>query len=157
MKNIRLDQYKKAWIFRHQDLPISAADIVEIKPMSTQRANDLWRDLISDECAYPCDFTNDDWPGKTATWQDKAAWQGCWDSDDNELPELLATYIQWQENTTVYFCYSRYDIVETSWGVFKRCWKNFLFFDDGPLLLARKRKEVVQFDSAGFFSVGIKP
>jgi hypothetical protein len=40
--------------------------------------------------------------------------------------------------------------------VFQRCWKNFLFLDDGTLLIGKKREQVVQFMSNGSFRLGTK-
>jgi len=157
MKSIPLAEYKKAWIFRHQDLPVSDEDFASIKSVAQQRAMDFWRDNVSEECDHPSVFTGDDWAGKSATWQQNSSWQGEWDSNSNELPVLMAEHFTWEANTVVYFCYAGNDILETTWDVFQRCWKNFLFFDDGPLLMGRKRKEVAQFDSSGTYKIGLKP
>ena len=74
-----------------------------------------------------------------------------------DLPELILEHINWDNNTVVYFCTARNNVIETTWMVFKRCWKNFLFMDDGSLLIGKKRKEVVQFLSNGTCKVGNKP
>lgn len=50
-----------------------------------------------------------------------------WESDEPELPEALAAHLAWQDDVTVYFCYEKYNVLETKWSVFKRHWKNFLF------------------------------
>jgi hypothetical protein len=47
-------------------------------------------------------------------------------------------------------------VIETTWDVFKRTWKNFLFMDDGPLLIGKKRDQVVQFMSNGTYRIGDK-
>ncbi|MBQ0729054.1 MAG: DUF2947 family protein, partial [Oleispira antarctica] len=61
------------------------------------------------------------------------------------------------DNTNVLFFYDSDRVIETSWKVFKLSWKNFLFFDDGPILMGKKRKQVVQFLQNGHFSVGKLP
>ena len=83
-------------------------------------------------------------------------WQQAWDGDEPELPAELLANIKWEDNTTIFFCYEKYNIIETKWGVFKRNWKNFLFFDDGPLLLGRKQNQVVWFQSNGTFQLATR-
>jgi hypothetical protein len=79
-----------------------------------------------------------------------------WESDDAALPADVLEHIDWQDDVTVYFCYEKYNVVETKWSVFKENWKNFLFYDDGPILLGRRRKEALWFASDGSVKLGEK-
>ena len=157
MSHIPLEQLKNAWIFKHKSLPISDVDLTKIKPMATDRANVLWDTFISRQADHPDFFKKGDWPFDQSSWQDQGKWEGIWDSNEEKLPELIATTIAWDNNTVVYYCSNRDNVIETTWAVFKRCWKNFLFMDDGCLLIGKKRKESVQFNSNGSFKVGNKP
>jgi hypothetical protein len=151
-----LEQLKNAWIFKHKSLPISEADITKIKPMSINRANVLWDTFISKQVDHPDFFKKGDWPFNKSTWSDQGKWESVWDSDEASLPDPIIEHVSWDNNTVIYFCTSRDQIIETTWAVFKRCWKNFLFMDDGTLLIAKKRKEAVQFQSNGLFKLGLK-
>ena len=157
MSHIPLEQLKNAWIFKHKSLPISDVDLTKIKPMATDRANVLWDTFISRQADHPDFFKKGDWPFDQSSWQDQGKWEGIWDSNEENLPELIATTIAWDNNTVVYYSSNRDNVIETTWAVFKRCWKNFLFMDDGCLLIGKKRKEIVQFNSNGSFKVGNKP
>ncbi len=157
MNYIPIEQLKHAWVFKRKDLPISAKDLTAIKPMASARANTLWSTSISSTVDHPDFFSDDDWVAAENTWQDTGKWEATWDSDEPALPELISNNLPWENNTVVYFCLSKKVVIETTWAVFKRCWKNFLMMDDGPLLIAKKRKEVVQFLSNGSFKVGSKP
>lgn len=157
MNYIPLAEYKKAWIFRHRDLPVSAEDLEQIKPMTAQRSAEVWQQNISHEGTHHIHFGKGDWAGQGNTWTGSGSWQGAWDGDDAALPEELAAHFQWDGNTVVYFCYSSDHVIQTTWEVFCRCWKNFLFMDDGPLLIGRKRKEVAQFFDNGQFKIGCRP
>ncbi|NQZ79508.1 MAG: DUF2947 domain-containing protein [Colwellia sp.] len=157
MSYTSLDQLKNAWIFKHKSLPIKESDVTKIKPMSVSRANILWDTFISKQVDHPDFFKSGDWAFNTDTWQDNGQWEPRWDSEDEALPELMIEHLHWDNNTVVYFCSSRSNIIETTWAVFQRCWKNFLFMDDGTLLIGKKRKEVVQFMSNGSFKIGSKP
>jgi hypothetical protein len=156
MSYLPLEQLKNAWVFRHKSLPISAKDSTKIKPMSAARANVLWDNFISRRVDHPDFFAQGDWPFDPQIWLGQDNWESVWDSEAAALPELFDEHINWDGNTVIYFCSDRHNVIETTWGVFQRCWKNFLFMDDGPLLLGKKRKEVVQFLSNGTFKIGVK-
>lgn len=154
MKYIELADYKKGWVFRHQDLPLRDEDLAEIKPLGAQAAGDIWHSYISPEANHYTTFASSDWPQKKSSWLDSADWQQAWESDSLELPEELSAHIDWQPETLVYFCYDAEQVIETRWSVFQRAWKNFLFFDDGPILVGKKRAQAVQFFQDGQFKIG---
>jgi len=156
MSYIPLEQHSKAWVFRHQSLPISEADSVQIKPMTSPRAITLWGGFVSNQVDHPDFFKKGDWAFNPNTWTDQGKWEPTWDSDETDLPALILEHLDWANNTTIYYCNDRHHVIETNWGVFKRCWKNFLFMDDGPLLIGKKRDQVVQFLSNGTFRIGTK-
>lgn len=157
MSYIPLSDYSKGWIFRHKDLPVSPEDMEQIRPMSSQRALQLWQSQISPQSTDHSFFQKDDWGGNAKSWLESGPWQDAWDSDENSLPELMADHFDWEQNTVVYVCYDSENIIETTWAVFQRCWKNFLFLDDGTLLLGRKRKQVAQFFDNGQMRIGMRP
>ncbi|MBY4675104.1 DUF2947 domain-containing protein [Marinobacterium arenosum] len=158
MKYIPLDEYRKGWIFRHKDLPVSAEDLAAIKPVAAERAEQIWALQVSQNCDHPREFDTGDWAVRNDVWQEEPGdWQGPWDSDEPELPAIVAEHFDWDDQTVVWFCYESDHIIETTWAVFRRNWKNFLFMDDGPLLIGRKRKQVAQFFETGQVRVGSRP
>lgn len=156
MNYLPLSQCKYAWIFKHQSLPLTDELSALIKPMTEQRAMVLWDSFVSKTADHPDFFTTTDWPANGKTWLDNGKWEGIWDSEENDLPTAILDNIQWDPNTIVYYCINRKQVFETTWLTFKKCWKNFLFLDDGTLLIGKKRQEVVQFNSNGHFKVGKK-
>lgn len=156
MSYIAIDDLKHAWVFRFKNLPISEQDLKAIKPMSLARSSALWSQFISKQVDHPDFFSQGDWPFADDSWSDKAMWEKAWESDADALPEMILEHLTWQDNTTVYYCNSKKQVIETTWAVFKRCWKNFLMMDDGPILIGKKRPEAVQFLSNGTFKVGRK-
>lgn len=157
MSYIPLDEYSKRWIFRHKDLPVSEQDLQAIKPMTASRSLQLWQAQVSAQSLDHSFFQKDDWAGNSKSWLEEGPWQDAWDSNDNALPELMQQHFDWEDNTTVYVCYDSDHVIETNWGVFCRAWKNFLFLDDGTLLIGRKRKQVAQFFDNGQMRIGQKP
>ena len=157
MNYIPLEQLKNAWVFKRKDLPIADPDMLAIKPMSLARSATLWATSISQTVDHPDFFTEDDWVLKKEHCTSTGRWEERWDSEEPKLPDEIINHLDWQDNTTVYFALSRKIVIETSWAVFKRCWKNFLMMDDGPFLIAKKRDQYVQFLSDGNYRLGNKP
>lgn len=156
MNYISLDDYKKAWVFRHQDAPVTDQDLALIKPMSHERAAVLWSTMVSREHDHPDFFEKTDWCGNDDNFSQTIAWEAAWEEGAEQLPTEILAHLEWQANTTVYFCMARDNIIETSFDVFKRNWQNFMFLADGSLLLGKKRNEVVQFLATGDAKLGTK-
>ena len=124
--------------------------------MDAARSMVLWDTFISKQVDHPDFFKKGDWPFDTNRWKATENWESQWDKDDIDLPEEILEHIQWDNNTVVYFCVNRSLVIETTWQVFKRCWKNFLFMDDGTILIGKKRNEALQFMSNGNVKLGQK-
>ena len=153
---IPLDTYRRKWIFNHKDLPVSDEDKTGILPLTDKSAMLVWNQWISNKSSRDEQFTQGDWAAKANAWVKTDHWQSAWDSEDNSLPEMLAEFIQWPEDTQVYFCYEKYQVIETRWDVFVRNWKCFLFFDDGPILISPKQKQAVMFEQNGQYKLGVR-
>ncbi len=151
---IPLEQYKRKWIFNHKDLPVDNEDKQGILPLTEKAAMMVWNKWISNKSSRAEQFAKGDWPAKGDAWEETDYWQSAWDSEDPALPTILGEFIDWSEDTQVFFCYEKYQIIETTWGIFKRNWKCFLFFDDGPLLIAPKKKQAAFFQQSGQYQVG---
>ncbi|MGF1680058.1 DUF2947 domain-containing protein [Photobacterium minamisatsumaniensis] len=156
MNYVELDSYSRKWIFTHASMPVEATDLALIKPFTQARSAQIWRDHISAHSPDADHFEKGDWAFDSKIWSEAHDWQDAWDSDEPELPEELLEFLEWEDNTTVFFCYEKYNVIETKWNVFKRNWKNFLFFDDGPILLGRKKKQAVWFSSKGTFKCALR-
>ncbi len=156
MNYIELNDYKKKWIFTHQSMPVLVDDMPWFKPMTLNRARQFWCEQISKQSPSMSHFSANEWPSQPTSWQGEIDWQSAWD-EDRALPTEFLQHFSWDDNLVVYFCYEKHDVVETKWGLFKKYWKNFLFYDDNPLLLGKKKKEVAQFQQNGRVKLGKKP
>lgn len=156
MSYLTLDEYQRKWIFTHQSMPVPESDLDTIKPMTQARSSQLWQENISAQSPDADRLSSSDWPMKESNWKDTVGWMAPWEDDDASLPEEVLSFIDWQDDVTVYFCYEKYNVIETKWATFKKHWKNFLFYDDGPFLIGRRRKEALWFDSKGNVKLGIR-
>lgn len=154
MSYLTLEQYQRKWIFTHQSMPVPECDLKTIKPMSADRSSQLWKENISSQSPDAERLSSSDWPMKESNWSMTVDWMQAWESDEDIMPQGVIDFIDWQDDVTIYFCYEKYNVLETKWSVFKKYWKNFLFYDDGPILIARRRKEALWFNSDGTVKLG---
>ncbi|MFZ6039725.1 DUF2947 domain-containing protein [Vibrio natriegens] len=154
MSYLPLDEYQRKWIFTHQSMPVPEEDLAQIKPMSQARSAQFWKENISAQSPDMDRLSSQDWPMKESNWSETVDWMAAWESDEPEMPTEVETHIDWQDDVTVYFCYEKYNVIETKWSIFKKYWKNFLFYDDGPMLLGRRRAQALWFDSKGNVKLG---
>jgi hypothetical protein len=157
MNYISLDEFKKAWVFRHKDLVIEEADLDLIKPMTAARSAVLWTTMISREKDHPDFFDSGQWPGQSQTWLEEINWEKAWEQGNASLPDTILEFLGWEDNTTVYFCMSKNSVIETSFFIFKKYWQNFMFLADGCVLVGKKRDSVIQFLETGTAKLGKKP
>ena len=151
-----LESFSKQWIFKRNDPKIEQKDLENIHLLSEQRASQIWLSYISDEQIHPDHFTDRDWLKKTTSQLEvpKTQWEKTWDSENESLPEdVLVHFSAWGEDTMVFFCCHNELVFELTWGVFKRTWKAFLFLDNGPVLVGKKKKQAAQFHSNGWVNL----
>ncbi len=156
MKYQPLDSYSKKWIFTHASMPLPEESLEQIKPFTQAQSAEFWKENISRESPDIERLSKHDWPAKLDNWSSEEDWMGAWDSDQESMPEELLAHLDWQDDVTVYFCYEKYNVIETNWKTFKRHWKNFLFYDDGPILIARRRKQAAWFFDNGKVKLGTR-
>ncbi|QFU05674.1 hypothetical protein FIU82_11810 [Pseudoalteromonas sp. THAF3] len=157
MNYLCLDEYAKAWVFKHQELLIAPQQLAQIKPMTPTRSAVLWSTFISRDKDHPDFFSEDDWLCQAQHWQaQEVFWEQAFE-DETAIPEQILSHLDWQDNTTVYFCNSRVEVIETRFDVFKQHWQNFMFLADGSILIGKKRPQVVQFMETGFARLGEQP
>ncbi|TDO99778.1 DUF2947 domain-containing protein [Marinomonas balearica] len=148
---IPLSSFPKSWVFNRRDPFVSEEDKQEIKWLSESSAADIWRDYVSADHLHPELLKESDWVVDSANEIGREAWEVRWESDDETLPEFILEHLgNWGEDTKVFYCCSNEIVFETTWGVFKRTWKAFLFLENGPVLIGRKKKQAVQFCTDGF-------
>ena len=150
------EQYKRKWIFNHKDLPVTDEDKALIMPLDQKSSMEVWNKWISNKSSRTEQFAKGDWAAKDSAWVITEDWQAPWDSEEAALPEGFSEHFDWADDTPVYFCYEKYQVIETRWDVFVRNWKCFLFFDDGPLLISAKQKQAAIFHQSGQFQLGTR-
>lgn len=65
------------------------------------------------------------------------------------LQEVLTKFVQFNADNTIFFFWGRNSGVETTWEVFLKYWINFLFDDEGPVLINPDSNIIIIFGPNG--------
>lgn len=151
-----LAQVGKEWVFRRNEPFVSEEDRAAILLLSEPAGANIWRDYVSADFLFPDQFGSDVWVNTNI--QGSAEWETAWESDEEMLPEEVLAHVEtWGHDTKVYFCCHSDLVLETTWGVFQRTWKAFLFLDSDAVLIGRKKKQALQFCENGVVSLLLRP
>lgn len=145
----------KDWVFLREEPFVSADDRASIQLLTETAGANIWRDYVSDTYLYPDLFDKEVWV-KTNVQAD-VDWEKRWESDVPEMPEEALEFCgQWGDDTRIYFCCHSDLVLETTWSVFCRNWKAFLFLDSDGVLIGRKKKQALQFKENGRLSLLVR-
>lgn len=143
-----LSESGKEWVFLREEPLVSVEDREAILLMTESAGANIWRDYVSDTHLYPDLFAGDSWV-KTNVQAD-VDWEKRWESNDESFPDGALEFCNnWGDDTRIYFCCHSDLVFETTWGVFCRTWKAFLFLDSDSILIGRKKKQAMQFKENG--------
>lgn len=150
---------KVDWYFFDPDLALPDTLRSQIMPLEREAAHELWTKFVSPvpherhPMALPVGHWSDDRDRRCPNWQ--PSWNN--PSDQDPIADFLKSRIQWPDDAEVFFVWGCEYIVKTSWGVFLRTWRSFLFDDEGPFLISLGRPEFVQFGPGGPLAIGRAP
>jgi hypothetical protein len=67
-------------------------------------------------------------------------WLRVLDTDEGKcVTNILNSEIVWDDDDIVWFCISKYRILESSWSVFKNYWRCYIYCDDDCPIVVNKR------------------
>ncbi len=142
--------------FTDEEIPIPENDLVQIKPLSELSSTDFWQQNISTNNSHPMRLGNSDWFANLRL-ASLCQWQDDWNKNDfARITKLLRNKVNWENNTIVHMCWHRSTVIETNWQTFTRYWINFLFEDEGPILIAKDKSELFTFGPSDNIFYAIK-
>ena len=147
-----LSNVGKEWVFRRQEPFVTESDRAGILLLSDVAGANIWRDYVCADFLFPDQFSSDVWVNTQVL--ERTEWESCWESEqEQDLPESVLEHAgSWGDDTKVYFCCHSDLVLETTWGIFQRSWKAFLFLDSDAILIGRKKKQAFQFCEDGYVS-----
>lgn len=145
---VNMDEYSKNWYFYDEEIRVPSEDIKNIKPLSVGYSGLLWGQYISNR---NCHFMllNDDDKLEQLEKEDYN-WLDDWNNGTYEnFKNYLSINLPYNQYDTIIVFWSKESSVETNWNTFIEHWANFLFDDEGVILIDTTNENVLVFCSDG--------
>ncbi|CAH0525758.1 DUF2947 family protein [Vibrio hippocampi] len=126
----------------YDDPKMSSKDLDQIDILSEKDCVEKWSAYISKVSRHYMRMRDDEWPVKIVSGKNCFYhWLESWNSDNflefsNRLQDIGIP-----DNSTLIVFWMREIGLKTSWGVFRRNWGNFLYEDEGCILVLPERDE----------------
>jgi hypothetical protein len=156
-KYIDMKEFGGNWFFYMDDMKVPDKDIKSIKPLSDEFSSLLWNKNINNHKRHFALFSNYE---KMALSLKKIDynWQDDWNNNYNEnFSNYLRENISYNPYDTIIVFWSKECAVETNWEIFLKYWSNFLFDDEGVILINTADERILLFTSDGMMQLGKIP
>lgn len=126
----------------HDDPKMSSEDLDEINILSESKCAEAWTEYVSTANRHFMQMQDDEWPFKVVAgnhcWYQ---WVEDWNDDNfSEFSSRLQT-IGIPEKSTLFVFWMKEIGLKTNWGVFCKNWGNFLYEDEGCILVLPEHEE----------------
>lgn len=148
-KYISMEEFQNKWFFYVEDMKIPDKDINSIKPLSKEYSSLIWNQNISSLKHHFALLREEE---KQLLQLEKVDydWQEDWNNDQyDNLKEYLCKNISYSTSDKIIVFWQKQSSVETSWGIFLKHWPNFLFEDEGVVLINKANDNILLFTSDG--------
>ena len=156
MINYRSLNATEDWCFFFEDCAIPPENLVQIKPLTEESAQNLWRQYVSPHPNFdhPALLLQESWPQKLRSSPTYAEWKYDWNDDTST--DFQDWLIRNLPNTSLIFQWSSCDAVQTSTEIFICHWRNFLFSDEGPFVWSLQQPQAIRFMPNGVAYAGFR-
>ncbi len=129
-------------IHLHEDPPISEAEANQIKILSESESSDLWVKYISKYNRHYMLLGYDEFPsgsGDTFLYY----WKDDWHYRKSQKFKSKLKNLPFEKNETIIFFWMKESAIETQWSVFYNNWINFLYEDEGCILICETNPNTI--------------
>lgn len=152
----QLEKHHDIDYFTDPDVFVPKKYRLQIKPLTHKSADQFWEKYISAYNKHTMLLNENDWFNNVEL-EAIANWQNDWNENNyTRITNILKDKVSWPEDTTIYFCWSNTNIIETTWSIFTSYWINFLFDDEGPILITKENDELFTIGPGDNISYGCK-
>ena len=150
---INMENYNKNWYFYDEEIRVSSEDIKNIKPLSVGYSGLLWQQYISNSNRHFMLLNSDD--KLTLLEKQNYNWLDDWNNGTyDNFKNYLSRNLPYNQGDTIIVFWSKESAVETNWSIFIKHWANFLFEDEGVVLINTTNEKVLVFCSDGVLLKG---
>lgn len=157
-KYTSLEKCSFGWFFhdkKNDAINVTEQDRCKILPLSKQYCRLLWNQYISKKNRHPMQLAEDEWLRLMSETEVIDNFTNDWnDNNYDGLRVVLKQRLDYAPEDEIYFFWNHETAVETTWEIFLKYWINFLFEDEGPILINPKSGYVLSFGPDGSVLVG---
>lgn len=140
---------ERDWSFFHDAAPVPDADRARIRRLDDPSSQSAWDTVVGQRIPATV-VVRDGWLCELSRSGEPFEWHKAWNAGDNQwAASQLRPHFTWKDDTPVLFIWRPTWSVLTSFEVFVRYWRAFLFDDEGPLLVSMEHPEVAWFWPTG--------
>lgn len=132
-KYVDMKDFEGSWIFYIDDVRVQDEELEEIKPLTDNYSSFLWKKYISEKSVHIMLMKEDEYLLKPKSIYN---FNKDWNSRKyQDLAAALYEALDFDCKDTIYFFWNCNWGVEISWEFFLKHWINFLFEDEGPIII----------------------
>ena len=148
---------ERDWSFFHDAAPVPDADRARIRRLDDASSQSAWDTVVGHRIPATV-AVRDGWLSELSGSGEPFVWRRAWNAaDDRWAASNLLPRLPWRDDASVLFIWRPTRSVRTTFDVFLRRWRAFLFDDEGPLLVSTDHPEVAWFWPTGAGRFGRRP
>lgn len=127
--------------FYFHDVPDLDSDLMEMNFLDMGDATKVWKEFFNGTAKGLYDLPNDSWIVKVH-WVEIGIWIDSYNGKEEAgmVPDAILNATGWSQNENLFLVQDCRNIVSLTFDNFSKHWEEFLAaFDDGPLLMPRKK------------------
>ncbi len=119
----------------HNDPAMSSIDLERINILDEKSSSDIWNKYVSAKNRHFMLLDDDEWPSKITNNEIWHNWSNEWNNDDKQPYKLALESLKIPTQSKLYVLWMKEIGIETNWEVFCNNWLNFLYEDEGCILV----------------------
>ena len=129
-------------------------DKLKIKALSDNYCAELWSEYVSESKKHLMLINNpDEWKISNEI-KNNYNWQKDWNDDNiNAFTENIKPLVDWKDDDTILFFWSKSFGIETNWDIICKYWISFLYDDEANIIINPKSKETLILTVNGIVSI----
>jgi hypothetical protein len=153
IRYVNMSGFSREWYFYDEEIRVPNEDIKNIKPLSVNYSEILWEKNISNRNRHFSLLDSND--NLSLLEKKDYNWLDDWNNGTYEnFRNYLYINLPYTPYDTIIVFWSKESSVETKWNTFVKYWANFLFDDEGVILINTTNENVLVFCSDGVLLMG---
>ncbi|GAA0182540.1 hypothetical protein SH2C18_49010 [Clostridium sediminicola] len=150
---INMNEWGMKWYFNDEEISVPKKDMKNIKPLSIKYSGLLWETYVSRRNRHFMLLDTND--KQLLLEKDAYNWLNDWNEGKYEnFREYLIETMPYNFKDTIIVFWSKESAIETNWSIFLKHWANFLFDDEGVILINTNNENVLVFCTDGVLLKG---